>query len=48
LPEFALRFDGINFKIRLDYNQNQFNRYQMTKQLKRACNTVFNAKRIGD
>lgn len=48
LAELALRFDSTNFKIRLDYNRNQFNRYQMTKQLKRACNTVFNAKRIGD
>jgi hypothetical protein len=48
LAEFALRFDSNNVKIRLDYNRNQFNRYQMTKKLKRACNKVFNAKRIGD
>jgi len=49
LAEFALRFDSSNnFSCRLEYNRNQFNRYQMMKKLKKPCNKVFNTEKFGN
>ena len=42
LMEFALRFNDINFQMRIEYNQNQFEHYKQTKQLKKSGNVVFN------
>jgi hypothetical protein len=49
LGEIALRFDSINFWIRLEFNKNLCQRYQITKSaLKKSGNQVFNVKKIGN
>src|ERR1700748_1355533 len=48
LMEFALRFNDINFQMRIEYNQNQFEHYKQTEQLKKSGNVVFNQLQIGN
>lgn len=48
LAELALRFESIQFKIRLEYNDNLMKRYQMMKGLKKNGNQPFNTKKIGN
>lgn len=48
LPEIALRMDSIQLFIRLEFNKNITDHYQMSKQLKKPCHIVFNQARIGD
>lgn len=49
LAEIALRFNSIQFKIRLEFNKNLSHRYQMMKSaLKKPGNEVFNTQKIGN
>jgi len=48
IAEFALRFNDLPFQMRIEYNQNSFNRYLATKKLKRSCNKVINKEKIGN
>jgi len=48
IAEFALRFNQTNLEMRIEYNQNSFNRYFATKKLKRSCNKVINTEKIGN
>jgi hypothetical protein len=48
MAEFALRFNHLNLQMRVEYNQNSFDRYFATKQLKRSCNRVINAEKLGN
>ena len=48
LAELALRFDSIQFWIRIEVNKNLCKRYQEMKGLKKNGNQPFNTKRIGN
>jgi hypothetical protein len=48
LAELALRFDSIQFHIRIEVNDNLCKRYQRMKTLKKNGNLPFNTKKIGD
>jgi len=48
LAEIALRFNSIQFKIRLEFNKNLCRRYQLMKALKKNGNEPFNTKKIGN
>jgi len=48
LGELALRFNSIQFKIRLEFNKNAFCRYQLMKALKKNGNKVFNTQKLGN
>jgi len=48
LAELALRFDGIQFHIRIEVNDNLCKRYQKMKGLKHNGNKPFNTKKIGN
>lgn len=48
LAEIALRFNAIQFKIRLEFNKNLAHRYQKMKGLKKNGNRPFNTKKIGN
>src|SRR3954447_6323146 len=46
LGEIALRFDSINFWIRLEFNKNSCRRYQLMKALKKNGNQPFNNQKF--
>lgn len=48
LGEIALRFDSINFWMRLEFNKNACHRYQMMKVLKKNGNEIFNTRKFGN
>jgi hypothetical protein len=48
LAELALRFDSIQFHIRIEMNDNLAKRYQEMKGLKKNGNQPFNTKKIGN
>lgn len=48
LAELALRFESIQFWIRLELNKNLNERYQKMKGLKKNGNEVFNTEKIGN
>src|SRR5207248_6862497 len=48
IAEFALRFNQLNLQMRVEYNKNSFDRYFASKKLKKNCNRVINAQKLGN